>query len=189
FRGTGRIFTILVAFLCAMAAALGFTALGRRARGWRRPLLEGAALAVVLALTVPRMRNDAVLPWTSTRPEFATGVPGLFDALRDGEARSGLFGHRGDWAVAPRQGMMHGVGVLTDYEPLVSRHLRDYVRVLRGSLAEDRMNVAFVGDFSVDEPFAHPELLDLLSVRHLVLTEGSPARERIPPLVHAGRFQ
>jgi hypothetical protein len=112
----------------------------------------------------------------------------MFDALRDGEGRSALFGHRGDWAVMPRQGMMHGVSVLTDYEPLVSRRLRDYVRVLRGGLAEDGMNIAFVGDFALEKPPARPELLDLLSVRHLVLKEDSPVRERTPPLVPAGHF-
>jgi Bacterial membrane protein YfhO len=191
FRGPGRIFTILVAFWCAVAVAPGFDTLLRvrwLARGWLRPIAEAVGVGLMLAVLVPRMRNDAVLPWTSTQPAFRRGMPGMFPRLRQSDGRVALFGYPGDWAVTARQGMMQEVPVLTDYEPLASRRLRDYLRVVQGTLAEDGTNIPFVGSFFLTAPLAHPELLDLVSVRHLVLVKGSPLQERRPPLVHAGDF-
>ncbi len=192
FRGPGRIFTTFVAFLCAIGAALGFTAIIRARwleRGRWRPAVEVLGLVLVLSYLVPKLRTDAVLPWTSTENLYLVGLPGMFPPLRASDARVALFGYPGDWAVMTRQGMMQGFRVMSDYEPLASRRLRDYTRALLGSPPTSDAVIPFTGGIIPREPLAHPELLDLVAVRHLVLRKDSPARERTPPLVHSADFE
>jgi hypothetical protein len=189
FRGPGRIFSTLVAFLCSVGAALGTSALlDMLARRRWRPMVEAIGLVTMLAVLVPRMRSDAVLPWTSTQKTLFTGMPGMFAALERSDGRVALFGHAGDWAVTARQGMMQGIRVLSDYDPLVSRRLRDYMRMLEDGDAASGSAIPFVGSIFPKHRLAHPELLDLAAVDHLVLIESSPVAERSLPLVHLADF-
>jgi hypothetical protein len=188
FRGPGRIFTTQVAFFGAVAASLGFSALvrlGPLERSRLRPAVEALALGLVLLALVPRMKNDAVLPWTSWNRAFLDGMPGMLATLAESEGRVAMFGRPGDWAVTPRHGMSHGFRVLTDYEPLSSRHLRDYLRALTGLPDE---GVPFTGAVVPRARLPRPALFDLAAVDTLVLPKESPAKEHAPPLVETGDF-
>jgi hypothetical protein len=191
FRGPGRIFTTQVAFFAAFGAALGFTALMRLGplERWRlRPTVEALGLGLVLLVLVPRMKNDAVLPWTSSNQLFLEGMPGMFARLKETDGRVAMFGRRGDWALTPRHGMSHRFPVLTDYEPLSSRHLRDYLRVLTGLPVEDALSLPFTGSVFPEQRLPHPALFDLAAVHTLVLPKDSPAKEHAPPLVRTDDF-
>ena len=183
FRGPGRIFTMAVAFVAALAASLGFSALLRTSiLGRARRIAEGLAVGLFLVVAVPRMRAETVLPWTSQNSLFRDGMPGMFDELKDTGGRVWLLGRPADWAVTARQGMMHAFPVLNDYDSLSARNLRDYLGALAGvPIREDVL--PFTGSILPTEPLRHPHLLDLAAVRSVVLPKDSPIRERTPRFV------
>jgi hypothetical protein len=173
FRFPTRILFVTALF-AAVTAALGLTAIGRLpalATPWRRHAVEALALAAVVALLVLPYRNAAQLPWTAGADT---------DALRE----HFLPGHHPPpeyraWVPAPlalrggafaREGMREGVRVLQDYEPLSSRRLGAFLSAVidRPPPAGDAAT-SFTGAVPDDRPLVHPSLLDLASVRTIML--------------------
>jgi hypothetical protein len=186
FRFPTRLFTTLVTFLAAIGAAFGVAAVVRLARARWRAVVEATALVVVLAVLVPRMRNDGVLPWTTRDPHILHGMAPLFTFLTavDGDMRTLLGAKLGDWGVTARLGMVYGLRTLGDYEPLSANRLGDYLAAVQGlHTVHGNPFRPFVGWVRFDGSMRHPALLDLLAVRHVVFPAETPAPTRTPPLV------
>ncbi len=119
--------------------------------------MEAVALGLVIGFLIAPLRNDSQLPWTV--PPSALQEPReVFSALARlaGEERAAVPGESG---LGPHRATLHRIRVLQDQEPLSSRH----------------------GALPIARSIARPELLDLLSVRGLVLPEHERPPDRTPP--------
>lgn len=193
FRFPSRLSSFLVTFLCAVGAAFGIDALattaGRRRAGARR-WLEALLLATVCAAVLPAAKNEARLPWMLPDNGVATGAPPLFDAVRTqvGAGRAALPDQGVDHAVTPKQGMMRHLRVLSDYEPLCSARLSEFLHTLVGLPPPgDDWASPFTGSVRVSGAIARPALLDLAAVRAVVEFEkpGAAPRADAPPAAFA----
>ncbi|MFM8412425.1 MAG: hypothetical protein ACKOCT_19365, partial [Alphaproteobacteria bacterium] len=179
--------TFLVGFLVAVGAALGFGRLWRGGTGARALAVAGAA-ATLGCLFAPR-RLDSALPWTLS-PELLHGPPGLMSLVErtTGGGRTMLTGSGPGDAICPKQPGRRHVRSLQDYNPLSSRRLAGY---LRGIVGKDPPPPddpdLFVGFLPMNEPIRRPEMLDMASVRTVLLRTGIPMPARTPAFREVGR--
>ena len=181
FRFPSRLM-MLVDFQVAIGAALGLTALGRVGLPGRasRLAVEAVALGLVIGFLLAPLRNDSQLPWTV--PPSALHEPReVFSALARlaGEERAAVPGESG---LGPYRATLHRIRVLQDQEPLTSRRLEAYLRAVAGlPEARDEPAWPFTGALPMARSIARSDLLDLLSVRGLVLPEHERPPDRAPP--------
>jgi hypothetical protein len=182
FRFPTRLFTTVVTFLVALGVAFGVAAIGRIA-GARQRFASCAVLAFVLFILVPKMRNDGVLPWSTTDAHIVRGMATLFTFLSAADTGDRMFlgGEPRDWGVTARLGMAYRLRTVGDYEPLSARRLGEYLAAVQGvPWVPDDPYRPFVGSAWFDEHMARPALLDLLAVRHLVLPDRVQPPARTP---------
>ena len=195
FRLPTRLF-LLVTFLCALGAAHGLTALAR-ARPFRRSSrrwVELAALGLVLVVLVGPLHNDDHLPWTLP-PSHLTPSVSLFAAAARATAdgRAALPGDRLDlgFGVFVRQGTLHRVLVLQDFDSMSSRRLAAYLSAVAGEAPPSPdAPLPFMGSLPLSR-IARPELLDLVAVRSIVLpldADRPPASPRWVLVDRAPRY-
>jgi hypothetical protein len=93
------------------------------------------------------------------------------------------------WALCRVLGARSAAAVGAAVFVVVSRRLRDYVRVLVGSPPGSAAVIPFTGVVLPGAPLAHPELLDLAAVHHLVLPKDGAVHTPTRPLVHVADFE
>jgi len=175
----------VVAFFMALGVALGVDYLGRRGRIGRVVAALGA-VAVAVNLFLPR-RIVSALPWTLP-VETLGGPPALMSEVErftDG-GRTLLTGTAHFDGITVKHPGMHGVRNLEDYNPLSSRRLAAYLLAIVGKpLRSD--DPLFLGFLPMNERIVRPELLDMASVRTVLLRVfGMPSRE--PPFRPLGTY-
>ncbi len=180
----------LVGFFTALGAALGADSLARGGRVARAVAIVGV-VAVCWNLFAPR-RIVSALPWT-VPPESLGGPPALMALVErhtDG-GRTLLTGTGHVDGISVKHPGLHHVRNLEDYNPLSSRRLGAYLYALVGKPppAPDDANL-FAGFLTLTEPILRPALLDMASVRTvLIRIVGLPAREpRFRPLGQEGKW-
>jgi hypothetical protein len=185
FRQPRRLMAV-VAFACAIGAAIGVEFLGKVVRDPRHGrILELLALALLLATLFEPIRNRALLPWTVPSSTAIDGPAGFVGALRrsTGDGRAYLPATL-SIAAGSKLGTILHLRVLQDYEPLASRRLAEYLYAISGLPApapSDRL--PFTGDMPGRIGIVRPELLDLVGVRSVVLPRPLEPPVREPPFV------
>jgi hypothetical protein len=186
-RNPLRLVTV-VAFACAIGAAIGVTATARAPclrAGWRGHAAELLALGFVLAGLFGPTRNRALLPWTLPSPAAVDGPPDFLPALRQStEGGRALLPPTLGIGAGTKIGTMRHVPVLQDYEPLASRRLAAYLYAVSGLPAPaptDRL--PFLGYMPGRHGVLRPELLDLIAVRSMVLLHPLEPPVREPPFI------
>jgi hypothetical protein len=178
----------LVAFLLAIASALGVTQLGRlRAVG--RWLAALAVVVVAVALFAPpRLRSP--LPWTAPA-RMVLGPPALLDPVvrLTGDGRTLLPSAMSDDGPTTKQATLHHVRGLEDYNPLSSWRLAAYLHAMVG-MPPPRPDDPdlFLGWVPPSRAITAPVLLDVAGVRTLVVPSSLPMPLRVPPFVPVGAF-
>ncbi|MEY4950069.1 MAG: hypothetical protein RL698_2280 [Pseudomonadota bacterium] len=180
FRQPERL-VFLVGFFAAIATALGADRLARGGRIERGLALVGAA-AIAASLLGP-VRLSSALPWTMPRNRLA-GPPRLFSivARESAGGRTLLTGSGSEDGIAVKQAGMNGVRALQDYNPLSSRRLAGYLHGLVGEPTPKPEDPdMFAGSIPMTQSIVQPGMLDMASVRTLLLraTASMPVRE--PP--------
>jgi Bacterial membrane protein YfhO len=178
----------LVAFFSALGAALGADYLVCRGRVARAAAVIGF-VAVAWNLFAPR-RIVSALPWT-VPAESLGGPPALMalvERYTDG-GRTLLTGTSHVDGISIKHPGMHHVRNLEDYNPLSSRRLAAYLNALVGKPPPRPEDVPlFIGFLPMNERITRPELLDMASVR-TVLIRGVDMPPRLPPFRPLGREQ
>jgi hypothetical protein len=182
FRLPRRLFT-LVAFFCAVAAALAITPSSPAgARSRRMRAAAAVAFVLVLAGVFGTLRNRAELPWTAASRRL-TAEPALVAALRRvAGGQRVMLPDVLDANAGPRVGTLRHLRVLQDYEPLSTRRLDAYLRAVAG-LPPARADavVPFVGSAPPQRGIARAALVDLAGVRAVLLPRSAPVPARTPP--------
>jgi hypothetical protein len=178
---TPQRFVFVVAFLTAMAVALGTSRLARVGR-------YGAGCAILAALVVawtlfspPRL--PAALPWT-VPSETLAGPKALFDAVAQVTkgGRTLLPGEAFGDGIAIKQGAMHHVLGVQDYNSLSSVRLATHLRATVGEPPPRSDDPElFLGWIKFVRPIVRPELLDVLAVRSLLVRSSATIPDREPP--------
>jgi hypothetical protein len=185
FRQPRRLVAVL-AFVCAIGAAIGIESLGKMVRDPRHGRVLGLlALTLLIATLFGPVRNRAQLPWTVPSSGTVDGPAGFVGALQraTGDGRAYLPATLSITA-GTKLGTLHHVRVLQDYEPLSSRRLADYLHAISGlppPAPSDR--APFLGYMRGPFGIVHPTLLDLVGIRSVVLQHPRQPPEREPPFV------
>lgn len=174
-------------FLFAVGAALGATRLQRGGAASKTVagLLSAAALWCLFA---PR-RLESALPWTLP-PSQLHGPPQLMSLVErtSRDHRTLLTGGGPVDGICPKQPGRRHVRSLEDYNPLSSRRLAGYLHGIVGKPPpEPDQPDIFVGFLPMNEPIARPEMLDMASVRTVLLRGNLPMPDRTPPFRMVGR--
>lgn len=178
----------LVGFFAAVGAALGTDFLVRGGRTARVVAAVGV-VAVVGSLFGPR-RIVSALPWTLPAASL-DGPPALMSLLErsTGDGRTLLTGTGHVDGISVKQPGLHHVRNLEDYNPLSSLRLAAYLHALVGKPPPRPADVPlFVGFIPMNERIVRPELLDMASVR-TVLIRGAAMPIRVPPFQPLGQVQ
>src|SRR5262249_36504310 len=145
-----------VAFLVAHVAVL---------EAWRAgwlPARVGALATVALVLANLTFPHRAVA-WTPSSPEVAWRAGTLARRLAVGPGHAGVWNEgwlpRRGAGFEPNAGLFHRIEVASHYTSLPLARFEEFSR-------------------AIDDPWRESALVDLLSVRHLVLSEEHPAPSR-----------
>ncbi len=180
FRSPERLL-FLVAFFAAIGVAFGVDGLARGPRVLR-PLAVASALAIGWNLFAPQ-RIDSALPWTLP-PAAIAGPSGLMALVAEHTAGGRtLFtgGGAGDGLFVKQPGL-HAVLALEDYNPLSSRRLAAYLRAVEGEPPTSPSDPdLFLGFLSMKRAIVRPALLDMASVRTILIASQLAMPVRSPP--------
>lgn len=181
---------VVTGLFAAVTAALGLrriTQLRPLAPAHRRRFVEGGALVLVVALLVWPYRNTYPVAWTAgpelTAPDARffpgdTRPPSAYRAFVPAgrlDLRAGVF---------VRQATRYRVRALQDYEPLSSARLQTFLSAIAGVPTSNDGVLLFSGGLLRDPFLLRPRLLDLVSVRSIMMPEAAlpstvPGWERV----------
>jgi hypothetical protein len=193
FRFPSRLL-LLVAFFTGLAAALGLEAIvarGPLAPPSRRLVVRAAALLVVVALLVWPYRNTLAVIWTAG-PELTEPDPRFVPrpTRPPSSYRAWVPGGRMDLGAGKfvRQGMRLHVRVLQDYDPLSSARLGTFLTAVTGMPPPDPDDLHLFTGALLSDPFiTRPELLDLVSVRAIMIRPDGVRHAGVSGWTHEGQ--
>jgi hypothetical protein len=145
------------------------------------PLVAPAITAAVSSALIGERTNHALLPYSALGVSLLAQHQMTYRALA-AHARlwRTLFVTPGLTSLSPafalKQAMLSGLYAPDDYEPLAQGRLMDYLSILAyGHPLEDRD--AGAGSVKLEKPLAVPRLLDIASVRFIVVAGAPPSLE------------